>query len=289
MIVLLITTDVFMWSVSKHIEYNQVVERCFQMDTDKMSEYVIALGNYSVSPPSVTVEANLTNRGSVPARIVTLWVVDTTKNLYGIKTGLSISLNPGDVVEVEETVEVGSSIEISDSYHMWFVTERGNNVVLGESIVELARRAAISDAAVIAEEAAFTNVVYALGPIVLEHGSLEWKSLDDGTTGTYEIEAGKRDVVWSIRVTNYGEQSVTISTKSAFIGLCAEVPGQSTSWFLSQNYTLPVEETVTIEFDGVVDVPAQTGIYSIIVALYGNFEDGTLYGQSIPFEIFYAY
>ena len=139
LVIFAISTNVFLWSLSRNAEYTQAVKEENQKNIDRLSENIIAShANYSVSGDEVTVKVSVKNAGSVAAQIINLWVFDTSQQRYN-STSLDLYLNPGQVEELRGLDSLQVTIDDannSSAFVSWFVTARGNTVPL-ETLQEI--------------------------------------------------------------------------------------------------------------------------------------------------------
>ena len=85
LVMMILSTSVFLWTLSQNILYNQALKERNQMELDRLNEKVTAYNaNYTVSGDVVTVEVLLKNEGAISIRITTLWVLDTTIKKYAL-------------------------------------------------------------------------------------------------------------------------------------------------------------------------------------------------------------
>ncbi len=135
LIILMVATNVLVWTFSQNAQYNEEVMKRNQEEADSRNENVVAsIGNYSVDGDKVTVETELRNSGSVAAQIVNVWVLDTTTQRYGFIDGpesLNLNLNPGDSRTASAEVTIPGASE-GHTFNSWFVTARGNTIPLEE-------------------------------------------------------------------------------------------------------------------------------------------------------------
>lgn len=130
LVMLFLSTSVFMWTLSQNTTYNEAVKARNQEEADRRNENVVALGgNYSVLGNDVTVKVILRNAGSVAVQIINLWVLNTDLNRTYNHTSLHLNLNPGDVWPLVETVTILGA-NTNDTFVSWLVTARGNTVPL---------------------------------------------------------------------------------------------------------------------------------------------------------------
>ena len=131
LVIFAISTNVFLWTMSKNAQYTQAVKDENQKDIDRLSEHVIASGaNYSVSGDEVAVTATVRNAGSVAVQIINLWVFDTDpSNQRYTNKSLDLNLNPGEAWPLSSTVTMPGA-DHNHTFVSWFVTARGNTVPL---------------------------------------------------------------------------------------------------------------------------------------------------------------
>jgi hypothetical protein len=144
LVVMLMSTGVFLWTLAQNTEYNQAVKQINQLDIERLNEKVTAsYVNYTVSAGKVYVNVIVSNEGSLSAKIVTLWVVDTNAQTYGFNNTLDIDLNPGETIDFREDTAIVVTVPSSSPSHTfssWFVTARGNTIPLeGEQNVIIAQ------------------------------------------------------------------------------------------------------------------------------------------------------
>ena len=134
LVMLVLATSIFLWTLSKNTEYFQAMKEKNQLEMDRLNERLSTENvNYIVSGDVVSVEVNLKNEGSLPVHLTTLWVLDTTIRKYGFNDSLNIDLKPGEMLSFRGTEAIKVLIENADSTHVfssWFITARGNAVPL---------------------------------------------------------------------------------------------------------------------------------------------------------------
>lgn len=134
LVMMILSTSVFLWTLSQNTLYNQALKERNQMELDRLNEKVTAYNvNYTVSGDVVTVEVLLKNEGTISIRITTLWVLDTTIKKYGFNNTLDLNLKPGENISLVNdkaiSVELGGA-NSDDIFNSWFITTRGNAVLL---------------------------------------------------------------------------------------------------------------------------------------------------------------
>lgn len=132
LVVMLLSTSVFLWTLSQSALYDQAVMEKNQIELDRSSEKVTASNvNYTVAGNIVSVEVILENEGPVSVEIVNLWVIDATINTHNCSGPLYINLKPGNMTYLQGSKAVKVIISGSAPLHQfssWFVTARGNAV-----------------------------------------------------------------------------------------------------------------------------------------------------------------
>jgi len=131
--VLVLSTNMFLWTLTQNALYNQAVKERNQQDVDRLIENIIATNaTYWVpSTGTVNVTADLANAGSISAQIVTLWVLDATQRKYNVTDlrASNFNLNPGDHRLLSRAVQIPGATS-SNMFSAWIVTARGNKVNL---------------------------------------------------------------------------------------------------------------------------------------------------------------
>jgi len=135
LVMMFLSTAVFMWTLSQNTTYNEAVRARNQEEADRQNENVVAVsGNYSVTGENVTVKVVLKNAGSLAVQIINLWVLDTdpSNRRYANKS-LSLNMTPGEVLNLVEPSPLTVTIPGANANHTfasWFVTARGNTIPL---------------------------------------------------------------------------------------------------------------------------------------------------------------
>jgi hypothetical protein len=137
LIILTVGSGVFLWTVTQNLSYQKAILESNKIDHEQFSEKVVARdGVYTIlAGDQVQVDATLSNVGSVPTKIVNLWVHDVTLGRYGfndtIDSSLGINLKSGDTKSTSALVEIPGA-QPSDDFEAWFVTARGNAITIEE-------------------------------------------------------------------------------------------------------------------------------------------------------------
>ena len=285
LVIFAISTNVFLWTMSKNAQYTQAVKDENQRDIDRLSENAVASGaNYSVSEYEVTVRATLRNAGSVAVQIINLWVFDTDpSNQRYTNQSLDLNLNPGEVLYLRGSDSLTVTIPGADGSHhfvSWFVTARGNTIPLE------------SDKSVIIAELA-----QGIGSISMEFPLFRYYEVQPGdklgpAQFSFSIPA-KKNTVFGCLLTNLDESGRDINlTEQSCFWLSVPAKNAMVHWRIAK----VVDETLvsfdfqllewgvqTLVFFGpsaasqLADSPAAANIL-----LYGTI-GGDDYGQNIPF------
>lgn len=215
LVIFAVSTNVFIWTLSRNADYTQAVKDENQKDVDRLSENVIASGaNYSVSGDDVTVKATLTNGGSVVAQIINLWVFDAdpASQRYTNKS-LDLNLKPGEVLNLTGLDSLTVTIPGADASHefiSWFVTSRGNTVPL-ETADDM-----LSKDELIAELVSQGGV----GPMIYDFYEFRYylyqdNKLQDYPAGIEDFEVpNDEDIAFGVSIANYDveERDMTITS-----------------------------------------------------------------------------
>lgn len=127
LVIISLTSGLFVWSLSQDALYNNAVRQKNQLDAERLAENLKAYGaNYTVSSSSVSVNALIQNQGSLPVEFIRLWLVDSNNGLYG-SYPLNLNLKAGQIQSVVAVVPI-DGVGPQDNLSSWLVTERGNMV-----------------------------------------------------------------------------------------------------------------------------------------------------------------
>jgi len=284
LVIFAISTNVFIWTLSRNAEYTQAVKEENQKNIDSLSENVIASGgNYSVSGDEVTVKATLKNSGSIAARVINVWVFDTDpSNQRYTNKSLDLNLNPGDVLHLRGSASLTVTVPGANGSHefvSWFVTARGNTVPLEEGGVILAQLA------------------QGIGSISMQFDTFRYHEVQEGNQlgpaqYSFNIPA-KKDTVFGLSLTNLDPRHQSINlTEHSCLWLSVPPKNAMAYWEIAK----VVDETV-VPFDfQILEYGQSTLVYfgpsqaqqlagsqaAANILLYGTIGDED-YGQNIPF------
>lgn len=122
-IIMSLASTVFLWSLTQNTEYNNAVRQSNLADLDRSNERIATEVTSTGESNSVWVNGTLENYGSLPVKLVSLWVVDENNKYNHI--ALDLVLPPGTITTVGESVPFNSP---GDGLSCWFISERGNTI-----------------------------------------------------------------------------------------------------------------------------------------------------------------
>lgn len=284
-ITFLLTTNIFLWSISKNSYYNQVAVQCSQMDWERATEKITVLyGNYSVASPYVKVNGTLVNGGPISAQVVTVWVIDKTINKYAYKSiSPPYNLPPGNQTLLDQTVTI-SGCATWHTYDIYVVTARGNLIKIepfqGEYVT-------------------VETLLRMWGPLQIDFGSIQWftdkHDQPQPWSGTYIIQRDKHEVVWNVTVVNYGYQDVHLNLSSSFLVQVQDDDHHDDyrCFYVDHQYTLPAGGSTTIQFwrkswhggdfNKFEDTINHAGMWPVTLTLLGYYDNSptALFGAGI--------
>lgn len=289
LIILMVSTNVILWTFSQDAQYTQAVQEENQKSVDRLSENVIATGaNYSVPGiDDVTVTVTLTNTGSTAVQIINLWVFDTDLKRYANQS-MSLNLFPGDVeylVGGSSPVVIIPGANASHTFVSWFVTGRGNTISLESSI----------------EDFVLAELAQGIGSISMDFPTFRYYEVQPGDVLGPEQYAfnipGSSESVFGIYLTNLDKRRENINlTSHSCVWLIIPGSATSSSWPIAK-----VEDNTLVEFDYLIleygrrtliyfggNVPSnlKNNIAAVNILLYGTI-GSTDYGQNLPFIALY--
>lgn len=289
LIILMVSTNVILWTFSQDAQYTQAVQEENQKSVDRLSENVIATGaNYSVPGiDDVTVTVTLTNTGSTAVQIINLWVFDTDLKRYANQS-MSLNLFPGDVeylVGGSSPVVIIPGANASHTFVSWFVTGRGNTISLESSI----------------EDFVLAELAQGIGSISMDFPTFRYYEVQPGNVLGPEQYAfnipGSSESVFGIYLTNLDKRRENINlTSHSCVWLIIPGSATSSSWPIAK-----VEDNTLVEFDYLIleygrrtliyfggNVPSnlKNNIAAVNILLYGTI-GSTDYGQNLPFIALY--
>lgn len=308
LVMMFLSTSVFMWTLSQNTLYNEAVRARNQEEADRRDENVVALsGNYSVveAQGEVTVNVILKNVGSVSVQIINLWVVDASNQRYANKSLNNLNLNPGDVLNLVCSDGLTVTILGAEGNHTfvsWFVTARGNTIPLEKE-----------------QGVIIAQVAQGIGSMALDFYTFryfKYKVGSDDVLGNYpngtisfDIPKGT-EVAYGVALTNLDPRKKTIVLDSHSL-LWVIIPTSDVAhnkwWYIvnvasdgtiSETYSsIPIAygETKLLVFASKNDLassferqstPNTVCTVPVFLLLHGEI-GGTPYGQNLPFVALY--
>lgn len=132
LVVMFLFYNVYMFSMTRDADYQNIVSRSQQLDADRAAESLrIQLasktggGNFPV-----VVTCTLVNDGSVPIQVVRLWLKDSKPSISVVSVSLmsqNVVLQPGMSISRTFSVTVPGALG-TDSFTLTLVTSRGKSV-----------------------------------------------------------------------------------------------------------------------------------------------------------------
>ena len=288
LVMMFLSTTVFLWTLSQNTMYNEAVRARSQEDADRYNENVVALGgNYSVSGSNVTVKVMLKNAGSIVVQIINLWVLDTDLQRYANKS-LNLNLNPGNISLFVESGPLTVTIPGTDPNHnfvSWFVTARGNTIPLEKE-----------------QSVVIAQLAQGIGYLAMDFASFKYYEVTGNQLGPpqsgFSIPNNK-DIVFSLYLTNLDEsrRNINLTAKSCLWLYAAggantvtfkivKVVNQTLMDFYFQ--ILEFGKTTKVFFKGEGTATQLGGsLCGVNLLLYGKIGSDD-YGQNIPFVAVYV-
>lgn len=284
-----ISSNVFMWTISQNTVYSESVRESHQTDADRFNEKIVALnGNYTVDGDEVTVEAELTNAGSVAAQIINLWVFDTGPsnqryNYTSLNLNL-INLNPGDVFDSEVTVTIPGA-DPSHNFVSWFVTARGNTVPV-----------TVTKGVIVAQ------LAQGIGSISMDFPQFRYYEVPNNNDGTplgppkysFTIDSSKY-TVFAVMLTNLDPSHKDINlTGDSYIWMITPHTGEpirGDAWYIrkvqdnklaSFDFQILKYDKPTMVYFGATKPKWVIGVVPVNMLLFGKLGMSD-YGQNLPF------
>ena len=289
LVMMFLSTSVFLWTLSQNTTYNEAVRARNQEDADRYNENVVALGgNYSVSGNNVTVKVMLKNAGSIVVQIINLWVLDTDLQRYANKS-LNLNLNPGNISLFVESGPLTVTIPGADPNHnfvSWFVTARGNTIPLEKE-----------------QSVVIAQLAQGIGYLAMDFASFKYYKVTGNQLGPPQSGfniPGDTIIVFSLYLTNLDEQHRNINLTAYSLLWLYPATGAKTAKFLIAkvvNQTLVPFDFQILEFgkptklffgtDSSTATNVKDSLCAANLLLYGRIGTDD-YGQNIPFVSVYV-
>lgn len=289
LVMMFLSTSVFLWTLSQNTMYNEAVRARSQEDADRYNENVVALGgNYSVSGNNVTVKVMLKNAGSIVVQIINLWVLDAYLQKYASKS-LDLNLNPGNISLFVESGPLTVTILGADPNHnfvSWFVTARGNTIPLEKE-----------------QSVVIAQLAQGIGYLAMDFASFKYyevtgNQLEPPQSG-FSIP-GEAVIVFSLYMTNLDEHHRTVNlTSQSLLWLFSATGAKTATFSIAKvvNQTLVNFDFQILEFGMPTKLFFGTGsskatnvkgsLCAVSLLLYGKIGTDD-YGQNIPFVSVYV-
>jgi len=227
--VFVLSTNVFLWTLSQNALYNQAVKERNQQDVDRLIENVITANTTYFVPSTGTVNVTtvLVNTGSISAQIITLWVLDATQQKYNVTDlrASNINLKPGDRRLLTRLVQIPGAVS-ANVFNAWIVTARGNKVDLQ-----------------MAQTVIVANVAQGIGSIALNFYAFRYfryktspsTQLDNYPSGTTSFSVPSSTfLAFGAVLTNFDttKQTITLNKTSEVWIYFPQAPGQNRLWYI---------------------------------------------------------
>lgn len=307
LVIISLTSTVFVWSLSQNTLYNNTVRQNNQADLDRSSEKIIAnITCNRVNGNTVSVNGTLENSGPLSTQIVTLWVADATQSTSAFNSSLPITLKPGDVTTLSGSTAINVNLANSpgDSLSCWFISGRGNKISKNPLFALNTGNSNTWNT--------YANVSQGIGLIGFDFKGFSHCDFSSKPSGnniplgpfvkTYVISQYNY-TVFHVVLTNYdpGNQTMTLNATSAvyLIGShqstvkyalwnVVNVTGDAVNGYklnpgFAALYKLPIFTPVEVFFAGTVGSPAiDPQVYPLNIMVFGKLGSDD-YGQNVPF------
>ncbi len=311
LIVLMIASSYFFYTLAQNTSYNASVREKNQLDLDRMSESAVAYNSvYTLNGNSVNITTVIKNNGPSPIRFTTIWlkVNNTNYQNYNCNPSVDTLVSAGDAVTKSFTVSIVGIPSGGNSYTSWLMTSRGNTVPL----VPLSTQNII-----------VAQVSQGIGSIAMNFSTFVYRTTSDvgsGSNHTYVVNnhngpgfsgysvPSLSTVAFTVTLINFDEKGdVYLSSSSALWVLFPTTSQQPRGawWYIvnvspSTGKILPVTPSTQIRlifgqptnvtFASISDTAGSIGISAAGYAgpsaanlmLFGQ-DAGMTFGQNIPF------
>jgi hypothetical protein len=131
LVVMFLFYNVYMFSLSRDADYQNIVARSQQLDADRAAESLrIQLASKTGGGNTIAVTCTLVNDGPVPIQVVRLWLKDSKPSINVVSVSLmsqNVVLQPGMSIQRTFSVTVPGGFG-TDSFTLTLVTSRGKSV-----------------------------------------------------------------------------------------------------------------------------------------------------------------
>ena len=291
LIVWILASSYFIWTLSQNTLYNQAVNEIRQTEADRSSEAIATSHAIYTIPQTGTVEVGvtITNAGPVSAQIITAWVVWVAEGetRYGFNDTLNINLNPGQTLQAMIRVTI-PGVSSTGTFNGWLATARGNLVPLETEKMVTHAQVALGIGSVMMDFDRFKHYIY----------NPKNQSLTPWDEGYKNFTVPDECLVFGVLLSNYDQyrRTITLDERSLLWIYFEKAPGQRATWQITNvasNGTKVPYSPITLAygeskwiFFGPEDPPG-TGAGAVNLILLGKIGDQD-YGQNIPFVSIYV-
>jgi hypothetical protein len=134
LVVMFLFYNVYLFTVSRDADYQNIVIRSQQMDADRAAEKLSIFNAVKTGGSGfpIVVTCTLQNDGSVPIQVVRLWLKDfTTPSITAVNASLlsqNVVIQPGARTNQNFTVTAQGALSV-DTFILTLITSRGTSAV----------------------------------------------------------------------------------------------------------------------------------------------------------------
>ena len=295
LVILSMTTAVFVWSVNQNTNYNNAVRQTTQADLDRLNEKALAnVTATRINNTAVTVNGILENIGSLPVTINTLWVSDATFNQFNSTSPLNIILNAGSMKTLSGSTALNISLtnNPTDKLVCWFVSSRGNiisqyslvlaslgttNVTNNYLIGNFTNNGNVSNVYNVGgTSTTYANVSQGIGLIAFDFKGFSHQDFSSQTSAplnnlqkSYVIYSGKY-TVFHVSLTNFdpSQAIMSLNVSSAIYVIVTQGAAVKYGWWTAVNVTGTSQSGYTVN-------PSNTNVNYML-------------NYSVPTDVFFA-
>jgi len=306
LVVMFMSTSVFMWTLSQNTLYNEAVKERNQLEVDRLNEKVKASNtNYTVySDDKVNVMADLQNLGPLSVHFTTIWAYASSAawNRYNFSTPSVANLLPGQRLTITTNVTImGSGSAPWCLFSSWLVTGRGNVVPLEEKEEK---------------EIIIAEVAQGIGAISMDFAAFRYYEppagnppagapplgTDLGSAKYTFIMPSDKWTVFAVKLTNLdrSRKNITLNERSCIWLLSPPTSAgaiKGDTWYITRvvdnklaSFTprvLKYNTPTTVYFGAWFAKNTANSITAVNILLFGTIGDND-YGQNIPFVSIYV-
>jgi len=287
LVMLILASSVFLWTLSQNTEYFQTVKEKNQLEVDRLNERLSAENvTYTGSGGKISIEIDVRNACPLFVNLTTLWVFDANVGNYGINDTLNIGLKPGETLSLRGSKAINVIINGSDASHIfnsWFITARGNAIPLKENII-------------------VAQVAQGIGSIAMDLKQFRYYIVQNNNDGTdigtpyYSFTLdGNKYTLLCVTLVNLDPSHQTINlTKYSYIWAVTPFAEtlKSDTWAIRKVVNnklasfdfqiLEYGKPTTVYFGATQASRSQGNVVPLFILLFGKIGNAD-YGQNIPF------